>query len=190
MSPAQRPSLLADATGIRDPALGSLSNFAAWNGDPRYIQAGIVATGGTLYVMGVWVDEPTIVQNLWVSVSTAGSTLTAGQNLISLYSTSGVKLADSADQSGIWTSSGSRAAAITPQAITAGSYVYVTLLSVGTTPASFSRLAATPVVANSNTSGATLVYAVNGTGLSATPATITPSANTTAGAQGFWVALS
>jgi hypothetical protein len=183
-----RSQQIADAFGLRDPALGSMNGFAAWNGDPRYIQAGVVAVGGTLYVMPVWIAEPCTIDNLWVSVSTAGSTLTAAQNLISLYNAVGTKLADSADQSGVWVSTGTRAAAITPQVFTAAQLAYITLLSVGTTPASFSRISANAITSNANLLGAALQFATNGTGLSATPASISPPANSVTGAQGFWVA--
>jgi len=190
MSPSLRPQLLSDATGLRDPALGSSANFLAWNGDPRYMGTGAVTVAGTLYVMSLWIDEPMTVSNLWACVSNAGSTLTAGQNLISLYGPTGAKLADGPDQTTVWNSTGSRPAAITPQTFTAPTLVYVTLLSNGTTPAAFSHISQNPVASNSNLSGATMLFATNGTSLTASPASLTLSSNSATNAQGYWVAIS
>jgi hypothetical protein len=47
-----------------------------------------------------------VVSNVWVGVTTAGITLTAGQNLISIHDALGNLLAITPDQSGVWISAG------------------------------------------------------------------------------------
>lgn len=160
-------------------------------GDPSLAQNTGLCVSGTKYVVRVPVSASQIVSNIWVVVTTAGSTLTSNQNLAGLYSSTGAQLGVTADQSAVWNSTGAKSMALTAAASVTSPYVYVELMSNGTTPATFSRFGQT-TAANLNVSGATLRAATTGTGATALDASFTPSSGllTTNTPFTFWVGLS
>lgn len=75
----------------------------------------------------------TVAGQVWVNVVTAGITLTAGQNLISLHNAAGTLLATSPDQSAAWLSGGNISAQFPGGPFNlAPPYCWLQLLSVGT----------------------------------------------------------
>jgi hypothetical protein len=165
--------------------------FLSWTQDPATCGAGDNATtAGVLYLLKLKVvNRATLVTNLHVVVTTAGATLTAAQNLLGLYNSSGTLLAQTADQSTAWTTTGYKTAPLTvPQTLAVGNY-YVGILTNGTTPPRFMRGADISASGlNAGLTTATSRYLTSGTTQTALPASVTlGSAATTQTAR--WTAL-
>lgn len=158
--------------------------WKAWTQDPAAAQGGATSVTQTIYFVKVPLRAAGTVSNIYVTVTTAGSGLTAGQNLVGLYTSAGTKLVESADQSTPFGSIGLKTIPISPQSLSAGFY-WVAIMSNGTTPANFMR-------GNSQSSSAlnfTELRFVNTTGNTSLPASFTPgSANTDNNAR--WAAIS
>lgn len=129
---------LGNATTILngDP-VAAQQNMIAWNGDPAGAsQEFQLTTGGTVHLAKVWVPAPTKITNVVVTVSTAGATLTAGQNLMGLFSTNLITatlLSATGDQTAAFGAAGHVIAPLTtPQSVAAG-FVYVGVFYNGTT---------------------------------------------------------
>lgn len=143
--PAPQRSYVATATD---------HGYLAWSMDPANTVASTANISGTLY--GTRVEIPTTIRvtNVSVYVATAGATLTAGQNLLGLYTSAGVKIAETADQTTAWGTNGAKVAAFTggPFTVVGGpkSFVYVAFLSVGTTPPTFRGSNVTALALNIN----------------------------------------
>lgn len=101
-----------------------------WTHDPATLRnTGDDVVSGTVYLSKVKiVSNDTVVSNILYSVVTAGVGLTATQNLVGLYDSSGALLATSTDQTTNFGSVGLKTAAITPQTLSVGNY-YVAILS-------------------------------------------------------------
>lgn len=128
-----------------------------------------------------------------VNVSTGGATLTGAQNLVTLYSAAGTKIASCADQSAVWTGTGNFAADFTGGPFTlTDPYCWVSLLSNGTTPATFRALngnaAWTNVGFGGTLTGAAVFAGRIGTAVTA-PATFTPSGLVITGTALYWIGL-
>jgi hypothetical protein len=108
---------------------------------------------------------------------------------VAIYSSTGALLNATGDQSGVWTSTGqklmnlARAMTLVP-----GAAYYVAVLSVGTTPPQLARGAAAGV-SSFNQTGAALRFAVNGTGLTKAPGSLTLGSSTNSGAFSVWCGL-
>lgn len=167
-------------------------NLLTWTHDPATLRSvsNSPVTSGTVILSKVKiVNRSTVVTNVIVGIESAGVTLTAGQNLVGLYDSSGNRLAQSADQSANWTSAGMKTIALTaPVTLAVGSY-YVAILAVGTTPPAFSMGAGGSVNINVGLSTGAARFLLGPTAQTALPATITlGSQSTTTGAR--WAALS
>lgn len=167
-------------------------NLLTWTHDPATLRSvsNPPVTSGTVILSKVKiVNRSTVVTNVIVGIESAGVTLTAGQNLVGLYDSSGNRLAQSADQSANWTSAGMKTIALTaPVTLAVGSY-YVAILAVGTTPPAFSMGAGGSVNINVGLSTGAARFLLGPTAQTALPATITlGSQSTTTGAR--WAALS
>jgi hypothetical protein len=166
--------------------------YVEWNYDPVIGGTGTAPTSGTIYVMKVSAQSGGSVSNIVLTItSSAGVSLTAGQNFAALYDSTGARVGVTADQSGTWTSNGLKTMAFTggPFTIRAGSDYYVALLSNGATTASFMRSGTNLTAPNANQANALQRFSTNGTGTSL-PSNLTLSSNTGTGAATFWVALS
>jgi hypothetical protein len=164
----------------------------AWTQDPATLGAGDdTTTAGVLYLCKVKiVNRSTVVTNVHVTVSTQGTGLTAAQNLVGLYNSSGTLLSGSADQTTAFGSAGFKTIALTaPQTLAVGSY-YVGILTNGTTPPKFLRgtsFSASGLNANLATSAAR--FLTSGTAQTALPASVTLGSASTNGVA-RWAALS
>jgi len=168
----------------------SQNGLLAANGDPFVAQNAGAAVSGTKYVIRVPVNITETVGNIWIIVTTAGATLTAAQNLCGLYNSAGQQLQVTGDQSAVWTSTGAKQMALAASTVVTPPYVYVEVMSNGTTPAAFARFGQPPS-ANLNLAGALLRCATNGTGATALDASITPASLSTSNTPfSFWVGLS
>lgn len=159
-----------------------------WTHDPYGPQNTQIATNGTAYFVRLNIRRAVTVDTIHWVVITGGATPTAGQNQVALYSSAGTQLAVTNVDASI-SGSGSKATAITAQALTAGSFVWVAFLfNAGTAPTLLrgSTFSTSPSV---NLTAATGRSVVNGTGLTALPASITTASNSFTNNVTFWAAL-
>ncbi len=169
---SQASAPLADLPAGNNP-LPQDQNLLAWTYDP-VLQTGTTSpAAGVVLLARVMVRQTTTITNVLVSVVTAGSGLTAGQNFVGLYDSTGTLLSASADQSTPWASTGLKVAALSaPQLVQPGVY-YLAVLANGTTP---------PLIARSTVQGSATVnagapagaprYATSGAAQTALPASI------------------
>jgi hypothetical protein len=162
----------------------------AWTADPSITTYTVAATNGTLFLSAVYIPNPVTAIKIWWKIATAGATPTAGQNFVGLYNSSGTRLA-SVGVDGRITTAGLYSETISV-ALTPGWYWVGFLLNSATPPqlrSSTGGVAADAAWINFNLTAAQSRYAINGTGLTALPATITPSSNSQS-SYAIWAALS
>ncbi|WP_460071067.1 hypothetical protein [Streptomyces sp. YKOK-I1] len=163
--------------------------LVAWGYDSEHASSTNILASGTVYLHKLWIAAGSTVSNLGWTITTAGSTLTAGQSLMGLYSAAGTRLAVTADQASSWTSTGFKLPALTaPLSITTSAYYYVAILSVGTTPPTGASSPGLQTTFNANTTGANLRHAIGATGQTSLPSSITMSSNTSTGVSTWAVA--
>lgn len=167
--------------------------FVSWNYEPETVSAtgAAVNVSGTIYLHKIYLPANKLVSNIALGVQTAGATLTAAQNLIAVYNSSGTRLGLTADQSTPWTTTGYKTAAVTsPFTTTAAGFYYVAILAVGTTPPAFYQAANAPsILFNANLAAGTFRHATGGTAQTSLPTTITMG-STASSAFNIWVAVS
>jgi len=174
---------------VNAPVPGDHS-LLAWTFDPAFASAAQTPTSGTLYLMRIFVRSATTASKIWWGQGTAANTPTAGQNFMGIYSAAGALLASAGTDTQVAGSNGPTSVAITPTALPAGAY-WIASLQNATTAQQFLRdNPSFTAMNNVNLAGASLRSAVNGTVLTAMPASITPGSNTGAGSFGFWAAIS
>jgi hypothetical protein len=171
----------------------SVQGFTAWSYDTETATASGAAANvsGTVYLHKIFLPANALITNIHIGVQTLGATLTAGQNLLGIYDSTGTRKGQTADQSAVWTSTGFKTAALTASyTTTAAGFHYIAVLAVGTTPPAFNQVGTAPsALFNGNTSGATLRHATNGTGQTSLAASLTLSSNTSS-AFNVWCAVS
>lgn len=161
-------------------------------------------TGGSLYLAKLPLAGGTVVTNIWVSIATAASGLTTGQNFAGLYNASGALVASTGDlTSTIGTNTGTIQGALSaPYTVPAGggNYYIGLVFNAGTTEPVLTcytgQVTVTTSVANFGSAtkfgntAAKYPFAVSATtGNTALPASITMSSNTATGAYTFWVGV-
>jgi hypothetical protein len=160
----------------------------AWAFDPRFCgTTAAVATSGTLFLSGMFITESFTASALYWGVAAAPTSQTAGQNFVGLYDASGTLLT-SVGVDGDTATTGLKTATINV-ALTPGTYWAAFLFNAGTAP-QLPRCAGaggTPSLINVGLSGANQLYASNGTGRTALPASITMASNSAA--TGYWAAI-
>lgn len=141
--------------------------YLSWNFNPLGTAAGtIVPTGGTIYVMELYTTAPISVSTIHMYVSTVGSGLVAGQNLVAIYGKDKALLGTTLDQSVAWTSAYLKSMSIVggPITVPVGTF-YIAFFCNGTTKPSFLRAAATNVhTANGRLTGDSSNFASADTG--------------------------
>jgi hypothetical protein len=169
-------------------------NLLAWTQDPATLRASgdVLASSGVLYLAKLKiVNRSTLVSNILYGVVTAGATLTAGQNFVGLYNSSGTLLSGTADQTTNFGSTGLKTAALTtPQTLAVGTY-YVAFLSNGTTKPALAMGAGHGIAAITN-AGLTLStarFASYGSAQTTLPSSFIPG-NTGFASGAYWAALS
>jgi hypothetical protein len=168
-----------------------------WAYDPATGPRNGAASQGTgkILVVKVELAAAATITNIIVDVFTGGSTLTTNQNLAAVYLATGSKVTSSetADQSTAWTTTGIKTMALAGGPVTvdpgAAVWVWVALLTVGTTPPLFRRGNNDAAVSNVGTSASTRRFALDAsTGNTSMPSSLTPGTMTTF--EGAWAALS
>jgi hypothetical protein len=169
-------------------------SFVEWNYDPALVSSGSGTAGtatGTLYLMKISSQSGGTVSNVLVTVGTAGSGLTTGQNLAAIYNDAGTLIAQTGDQTVAWASAGLITMAL--QASTtfqAGRDYFIGILTNGTTPPLFVATNAGGGVTTPNANLGTTKRRFSThstTSLTALPATITMVSTS---AKTYWAAVS
>jgi hypothetical protein len=112
----------------------------AWSYDPVTCSGGGSVTSGTLYFQRLHLTAQASITNVVMYAATAGSGLTAGQNIAALYDGAGALIAVTADQASAWASTGLKVMPLVggPYVCQAGDY-QAAFWSVGTTPVGMNR---------------------------------------------------
>jgi hypothetical protein len=163
-------------------------SYMAWSFDPLMADAATAPTLGDIQLVRMVLRSPQTISNIVVSVGTAGTTLTAGQNFAGLYNASGTRVALTADQTTPWGSTGVKTMALTAPYVAAAGHYYVAFVTNGIAPPMFgakTNLGATLI--NGASPANSYRFATNGTG-TALPATLTLASNVAAD-EALWVAL-
>lgn len=173
--------------------LASDQNLIAWAFDPVHAVSLTGTANGTMSLIRVIIRETTTLTNGIYAVVNAGGSLTAGQNFISLYNSSGTRVAISADQTTNMGTSNNIVTApwTTPYVAAAGNY-WIALLTNGSTSPDFARAGANAIsnLASVGLTTSTRRFGTFGSGLTAPPASFS-TASIGAVTNGlFWAGVS
>lgn len=162
--------------------------LVAWVYDPVAATGATQLTSGVLYLLKVRIPTPQTITNIITLITTAGATLTAGQNFAALFNSAGTQVGITADQAASWVSTGIKTMAlVTPYVAPAGHY-YIAILTNGTT-APFLARSINTAIANANLPTGSFRFATIGTGQTAVPASFTPASQVGL-STAFWAAVS
>lgn len=167
-----------------------------WSFDPATNVATSVLPTATITWIKIPVrasaTSPVTISNIGITVTTAGATLTVGQNFAGIYSSTGTLLGTTADQAVNWQSTGFKDMALTvPQVISTDTDIYVALLCRGTTGPTLARganVAVGPEMLNWNQTAATARYSSLATAATTLPASVVLSTRTLS-ATAWWAGI-
>lgn len=160
--------------------LPSDHGLISWSIDPFVTNASMVLPQGVITMIKLPVRTQVVVSNVNTAIVTGGTGLTAGACFAGLYSTSGNLVAQTADQSGVWNSTGHKQMPLTAPFLASPGYYYFAMLSnAATTNVTIMRGSTQSTATfSANQSIADARVTVFGSGLTALPATINMSART------------
>lgn len=187
-----------DATGVvsaRGQLLGADftpadHGFETWTHDPYFGVSSTSAVNGRVYAVKLPVRRARTIDTLWWAVATAGVTPTAGQNWVGLYSSAGVRLAQTGVDASV-TSAGGKGTAITAQALdpAVDPFVWQLMLFNAATPPALLRGSSFETTPSVNLGTTALRAAVVASGQTALPASFDPATLTTNACLTLWAAL-
>lgn len=187
---------LATINGVPIPAnvqQPSDLSLIAWTFDPAVTSGSTLTISGTVYLAQIVLRYATTITKLSVAVATAAATVTANQNFLGLYNSSGTRVAVTAAGTldTLITTAGNVTASLSGSfAAPAGTY-WVAFVNNATTPATLQRgTGAALGIANVGLTGASMRFAVNGTAQTTLPSSITPASNSATNAFPLWAAAS
>jgi hypothetical protein len=128
-----------DITGAQDPSAPADRGYKAWSMPVYSVRSAFaVATAGRLNVVRLRRVPAGTITNVVLGVTTAGSSLTAGQCFAALFTAAGVLVGQTADQAAAWVSAGTKIMPLAggPYSVAAGDY-YVGFWFNGTTGPAF-----------------------------------------------------
>lgn len=166
--------------------------YLAWTFPPiTAAGATALATAGVLYLSKVYVRNGFTASNVTFDVGAAGGTLTAGQNFVGLYNSSGSRVALTADMTTVFSTANTlnTVAFTAPAALTAGFYWVAALFNGTTGPTLFRGNGTTSRTLNAGLTAATSTAGTILTGQTSLPASFTPS-SITPSFPNYWFALS
>lgn len=166
-------------------------NLIAWTWDPGTTITASTPTSGTVNMSKIWVREPATVNNVAMTIVTAPTALTAGQNFAALYDSTGARLGVTADQTANWATVGLKDMPLTAPAVIAAGAYYVAFVSNGTTPPAFGRgssLAAGGQTVNIGLTATDARYTTGPVGQTTLPLSITMAARSI-DTRAWWAAL-
>jgi hypothetical protein len=156
----------------------------------------VTLVAGTLYLTKIPARVPGTWSSVWWGLNANGSGASTG-TFTGLYSSAGTLLTGSADIGTLLTSGavkGAQCALTTPQAVTAGTFAWAAILVnlAVTQPALYRGPGQNCGAMNMGLVAATFRFAVNGTGLTSLPGSITPASNQSgaSGAFALWAGVS
>lgn len=165
--------------------------YQSWSYDPIGCRAGQVLTAGVLYLARVQIRQAVSLSTIYLGMTTPGSTLTAGQNFVGLYNSTGTLVGSSADQSSSWTTGGvEKVIALSSSAAVTPGFYWVGILANGTTPPTLA--VGTQLISNLGGAAAGASarrFGAFGTAQTALPTSFTPSSVTALTNQTYWVAV-
>jgi hypothetical protein len=169
-------------------------NMIGWSIDPATLTNNKLLVAGTAYLVGIELNAATTITNIITFVSSAGNTLT--NSFAALYQNNTL-LAQTADQSTAWSSTGQQVMALTtPQSVTAGMVYVLFVVGSATTAPQFPAGENSSIqLANINITApglnsATSRFMSGGTGLTAPPSTLNAASITWANTTTVFAALS
>ena len=168
-------------------------NLLTWAFDPISAVSFTATASGSLALIKVWLRQTATITNIIYAISTAGTGMTSGQNFVGLYSSAGVRVGLSADQTANMGGTGIITAALTTPYAAAAGFYWVAILT--NSSAASPGLARSGSLAASNLASVGLTastrrYGSFGTGQTSLPASFTPSSIAAITNGTFWAALS
>lgn len=162
-----------------------------WAYDPLAATTTSLSIAGRVYLVALWVRQPTLLSNAWIQVTTGATGATAGQNFLGLYNSAGTQVAVTADISASLGTTGAKTAAFTtPYSAPSGQYWMGMVFNAATTLPTLASAISASNYGHLNNAAANYRFAVNGSGATALPASITPASNSTTNALTFWTGVS
>lgn len=165
--------------------------LTAWTYDPALVANGTTSTSGTVYLMKLVLRYSATINKVMLSITNAASGVTANQNFVGIYDSTGSRLAVTTAGSidaGIASSGVLTATLSTSPTLAAGTY-WIGFVNNATTPVQLGRMGSFASTPNANLSQANYRFAVNGTSQTSLPSSITPSSNTSTGSITAWGAI-
>jgi hypothetical protein len=167
--------------------------FLAWAYDPALTSNSTLTTNGTIYLARVVLRYAATISKLAIGIATAASSPVANESYLGLYDSGGTLRASTAAGTldTLITSSGLLNASVaTPYSAAAGVY-WVAFVNNAGTAATIARNSGLSLsIANGGAAASSYRFAVNGTGQTSLPSTITPGNNTLSGATTMWASVS
>jgi hypothetical protein len=167
--------------------------LVTWSFDPALAVSSASPTSGTLTLIRVPVRESRPITGVVVAIGATGVSLTSGQNLVGVYSPAGALLAQTADQTTAWGTTGVKPAALVAGVTLPAGWCWVGVLAVasGSTPA-FARsgAGATTAMSSAGLTAPVSRFGIFGSSLTALPSPLTPGSVVAATNSTFWSALS
>lgn len=170
-----------------------LRGWSEWNHAPKNISSGNgqALASGTLYRQRIRARTGGTRSKVKLTLGATGSSVTNAW--VAVFNASGTRLAISADQAADWTtatgSNGTKSISVGSFDVIGGQDYFVEILAVGSGMPAIVRGPISVVAPNADLGNALLWYATSGTGQTAMPTSITPSADIGTGAIGFTVGL-
>ncbi|SRR6266568_3650538 len=166
--------------------------YQSWAYDPIGCRAGQILTSGVLFMVRLQIRQSLSLSTIYIGVTTPGSGLTAGQNLVGLYNSSGTLVGSTGDQATSWTTgSAEKIISLTSSAAVTAGFYWVGILSNGTTPPTLA--VGSQLIGNlggAAAGGSARRFGSFGSALTALPTSVTPSLITAVTNQTYWVAVS
>ena len=166
--------------------------LSAWSYDPSMVTNASSTVSGTVYLTKINIRSTQSLNTIYYSLTAAASGVTANQNFLGLYNSSGTRVAVTAAggiDAGL-TSSGVLTGTLTSTYVAAPGTYWVAFVNNATTPAQLGRASGFSATPNANLAASAYRFAVNGTSQTSLPASITPGSNTLTGMFTFWAAVS
>lgn len=165
--------------------------FISWTYDPAMASNGTNTVSGTVYLARVVLRYSATVSKVMLSIASGAVTVTANQNYVGIYDSTGARQAVTAAGSidSALTSAGVLTATLSTSPTLAAGQYWVAFVNNATTPAQIGRtsnLASTP---NANLTAANYRFCVNGTAQTSLPASITPASNSLTNSFSMWAAI-
>jgi hypothetical protein len=152
----------------------------AWTTDPgTFTGTPTLALTSGLPVLTMFRYAGGTMNTIWINITVAGATLTAGQNFAAIVNSAGVVVASTADQSATWVSTGQKQMALTTPVVLPSGIYFVWIVANGTTPPTLRACNAATNLGNLQqvVNPSTFRFSTNGTGVIAVPANVTLANN-------------